>query len=47
MCVQDVSEYHSTLKAVCDAYSPDFYSKHKAISDEYFKIKHRGYNLPI
>jgi coproporphyrinogen III oxidase len=34
--------FHTSLKAVCDRYDPDFYSQFKPWADEYFYIPHRS-----
>jgi len=39
---QDTRHFHSTLKNVCDKYSPEYYPKYKAWCDEYFFLKHRN-----
>lgn len=38
---QDASYFHQSLKAVCDQYAADFYSKFKEWADNYFFINHR------
>lgn len=37
----DARFFHGQLKAVCDKYNADFYSKFKTWADNYFYIKHR------
>ncbi|WP_214070615.1 oxygen-dependent coproporphyrinogen oxidase [Mucilaginibacter sp. dw_454] len=37
----DAKFFHSSLKATCDQYNADFYSKFKKWADDYFFIKHR------
>ena len=37
----DARFFHGQLKAVCDKYNADFYSKFKTWADNYFFIKHR------
>lgn len=39
---EDVKDYHTTLKKVCDKHNSKYYSKFKAWCDDYFRIKHRG-----
>lgn len=39
---EDARHFHSTQKAACDAFDPDYYPRFKAWCDEYFRIKHRG-----
>lgn len=39
---QDTAHFHATLKAACDAHTPDYYGRFKAWADEYFFIPHRG-----
>jgi coproporphyrinogen III oxidase len=39
---QDTADFHATLKAACDAHSPDYYPRFKAWADEYFFVPHRG-----
>jgi coproporphyrinogen III oxidase len=34
--------FHSKLKAICDAFDPEFYGRFKPWADEYFFIPHRG-----
>jgi len=38
----DARYFHSSLKAVCDAYYHDFYHRFKLWADDYFYIKHRN-----
>lgn len=38
----DAQYFHSQLKAVCDKFNADFYSKFKPWADDYFFIKHRN-----
>src|SRR3954467_11743780 len=37
----DAKYFHSQLKAVCDKFNADFYSRFKQWADDYFFIKHR------
>lgn len=37
----EATEFHQTLKNVCDSYHPNFYPKFKTWADDYFFIKHR------
>ena len=39
---RDNADFHTTLKAACDAHDPDHYPRFKAWADEYFYIPHRG-----
>jgi coproporphyrinogen III oxidase len=39
---KDAQYFHSQLKAVCDKFNSDFYSKFKPWADDYFFIKHRN-----
>lgn len=39
---EDAIHFHSILKAVCDAHSPDYYARFKKWCDEYFFLPHRG-----
>ncbi len=36
------SKFHGKLKAICDKYSPDFYTLFKSQADDYFFIPHRN-----
>jgi coproporphyrinogen III oxidase len=38
----DARFFHYRLKQVCDEFNADFYSRFKAIADDYFFIKHRS-----
>ncbi len=38
---EDVRYFHQNLKAVCDRFSNDFYTRFKTWADDYFFIKHR------
>ena len=38
----DARFFHQTLRAVCDQFNRDFYSKFKTWADNYFFIKHRN-----
>ena len=38
---QDTSDFHTTLKATCDAHDAEYYEKFKAWADSYFYIPHR------
>jgi coproporphyrinogen III oxidase len=38
----DTADFHSALKAVCDAFRPDAYSEYKDWCDRYFYLPHRG-----
>lgn len=37
----DARHFHATLKAVCDAHHPNFYSEFKSAADHYFYLPHR------
>jgi coproporphyrinogen III oxidase len=39
--IEDVVHFHSTLKAACDDFDPEFYPRFKKWCDEYFFLKHR------
>ncbi len=39
---EDVKEFHSTIKSVCDRHDSTFYPHFKQKCDEYFYIKHRS-----
>ncbi|MGB8702741.1 MAG: oxygen-dependent coproporphyrinogen oxidase, partial [Thermosynechococcaceae cyanobacterium] len=39
--VEDVVQFHATLKAACDRHSTDYYPTFKLWCDEYFYLKHR------
>ena len=39
---EDVTHFHATHKAACDAHDPAFYPQYKAWCDRYFHIPHRG-----
>lgn len=39
---EQAKSFHTTLKAVCDKYHPDFYLKFKNWADDYFFIPHRN-----
>lgn len=39
---EDASDFHKSLKVICDKYHPDFYPKFKDWADEYFYIPHRN-----
>lgn len=39
---EDARFFHSELKATCDRFQPEFYSKFKKWADDYFFIKHRN-----
>ena len=38
----DVRQFHTTLKEVCDRHDSSYYPRFKKWCDEYFYIKHRG-----
>ncbi|MHA1108024.1 MAG: oxygen-dependent coproporphyrinogen oxidase [Alphaproteobacteria bacterium] len=38
---QDTADFHSALKAACDAHDPDYHAKFKKWCDEYFYLPHR------
>jgi coproporphyrinogen III oxidase len=38
----DAGYFHQQLKALCDRFHPDFYTKFKAQADDYFFLKHRN-----
>ena len=38
---EDAKFFHSQLKAVCDQFNADFYTRFKQWADDYFYIKHR------
>ncbi|KAL3899831.1 MAG: hypothetical protein SGCHY_001770 [Lobulomycetales sp.] len=38
---EDCAHFHGTIKQVCDAHDPSYYTKFKKWCDEYFYIKHR------
>lgn len=40
--IEDVVHFHSTLKAACDDFDPNFYPRFKKWCDEYFFLKHRN-----
>ncbi|MBF2002484.1 MAG: oxygen-dependent coproporphyrinogen oxidase [Synechococcales cyanobacterium M58_A2018_015] len=39
--VEDVVQFHQTLKDACDAHHPEYYPTFKRWCDEYFYLKHR------
>jgi len=39
---QDAEEFHTALKAACDAHSPEAHEKYKKLCDEYFYLPHRS-----
>ncbi|MFN3937596.1 MAG: oxygen-dependent coproporphyrinogen oxidase [Gemmobacter sp.] len=39
---EDTADFHSVLRAACDAHHPDYYARFKAWADEYFFVPHRG-----
>ena len=39
---EDTQDFHAAFKAVCDRFSPDYYTKYKQWCDEYFHLKHRN-----
>jgi coproporphyrinogen III oxidase len=39
---KDASFFHQSIKAVCDQFNPDFYTRFKPWADNYFFIKHRN-----
>lgn len=39
---EDIREFHTTLKHVCDKHDSSYYPRFKRWCDEYFYIKHRG-----
>ncbi len=39
--VEDVVQFHQTLKAACDRHHPEYYPTFKLWCDEYFYLKHR------
>jgi coproporphyrinogen III oxidase len=39
---EDAHFFHQSLKAVCDPFDKDYYSKFKSWADDYFYIKHRN-----
>jgi coproporphyrinogen III oxidase len=39
---EDAEHFHRTLKAACDAHSPDYYPRYKKWCDEYFFLPHRN-----
>ena len=38
---QDTSDFHSTLRAACDAHGRDYYDRFKKWADDYFYLPHR------
>ncbi|MBS1903154.1 MAG: oxygen-dependent coproporphyrinogen oxidase [Bacteroidetes bacterium] len=38
----DATNFHTSIKATCDAHNPEYYTRFKQWCDEYFYIKHRG-----
>jgi coproporphyrinogen III oxidase len=38
---EDTTNFHTALKACCDRFSPEYYSKYRQWCDEYFYLKHR------
>jgi coproporphyrinogen III oxidase len=38
----DTADFHTTLKAACDAHDPGYYARFKQWCDEYFFLKHRN-----
>jgi coproporphyrinogen III oxidase len=39
---EDANYFHRTLKSVCDAHHPSYYSEFKNWADDYFFLKHRN-----
>lgn len=39
---KDASFFHQSIKAVCDQFNPNFYTRFKPWADNYFFIKHRN-----
>ena len=39
---RDRDDFHAALKATCDRFDPDYYSRFKKWCDEYFYLPHRG-----
>jgi len=39
---EDTDDFHSRLKAACDAHDPEYYPQYKAWCDEYFYLPHRS-----
>jgi len=39
---EDAAHFHRNLKGICDAHSPEYYSRFKKWCDEYFFLPHRG-----
>ncbi len=38
----DIRKYHASLKKICDAYDPDWYTRFKNNCDQYFYLSHRN-----
>jgi coproporphyrinogen III oxidase len=39
---EDTSDFHTRLRAACDAHDPDYYDRFKKWADDYFWIPHRN-----
>ena len=43
----DAVFFHAAMKAACDAYAPDAYSKYKKWAEDYFFLPHRGHHRGV